>query len=239
MKQLILRLMYPDSYSSERFIRTLRDKYHVDVGVHCKFWAPHKTNIDVQRPHMLHIGDYTKITEGVTVLCHDFSRGVLANICGGGEYTNIGEARYTYIGDNVFIGRNAIILMGTHIGDDSIVGAGAVVSGEYPNGMVIAGNPARGICTIEEFYQKRKSEEIVAAKLYVAKWREKYGKDPNIYDMTNAFAWLYLPHTPEVVEKYKKLFSLSAMNKEVFFQNFYATKPAFDSFEQFLEECNR
>ena len=48
------------------------------------------------------------------------------------------------IGDDVFIGTNAIILKGVSIGDRSIVAAGAVVfKGQYPSDSIIAGNPAK------------------------------------------------------------------------------------------------
>ena len=47
------------------------------------------------------------------------------------------------IGDNVFVGANAIILKGVTIGDRSIVAAGAVVfRGDYPPDCIISGNPA-------------------------------------------------------------------------------------------------
>lgn len=47
------------------------------------------------------------------------------------------------IGDNVFVGTGAKILKGATIGDDSVIGAGSVVTGEIPAGVVAAGNPAR------------------------------------------------------------------------------------------------
>ena len=49
------------------------------------------------------------------------------------------------IGKNVFIGMNVLILKGTEIGDNCVVGAGAVVSGKFPDNTVIAGNPAKVI----------------------------------------------------------------------------------------------
>lgn len=47
------------------------------------------------------------------------------------------------IGKNAFIGCNCIILKGTEIGENCIVGAGSVVHGKYEANSVIAGNPAR------------------------------------------------------------------------------------------------
>lgn len=53
------------------------------------------------------------------------------------------------IGANVWIGHGAIILPGARIGDHSVVGAGAVVRGEFPARSLIAGVPARRIREIE------------------------------------------------------------------------------------------
>ena len=46
------------------------------------------------------------------------------------------------IGDNVWVGANAIILPGVTIGDYSVVAAGAVVTKDVPSGVLVAGNPA-------------------------------------------------------------------------------------------------
>lgn len=56
-----------------------------------------------------------------------------------------GKAAPVEIGDNVFVGMGARILKGATIGSDSVIGAGAVVTGSIPAGVVAAGNPARVI----------------------------------------------------------------------------------------------
>lgn len=53
------------------------------------------------------------------------------------------------IGDNVWIGLNAIILKGTEIGDNCIVSAGSVVKGKFPANSVITGNPAIVVKTLD------------------------------------------------------------------------------------------
>ncbi len=49
------------------------------------------------------------------------------------------------IGNDVWIGGGAIICPGVTIGDRAVIGAGAVVTKDVPEGMVVAGNPAKVI----------------------------------------------------------------------------------------------
>ena len=49
------------------------------------------------------------------------------------------------IGENVWIGLNSIILKGTEIGNNSVVSAGSVVKGVFPENSIISGNPAKVI----------------------------------------------------------------------------------------------
>lgn len=53
------------------------------------------------------------------------------------------KKRAITIGDGCFIGANSIILKGTTLGKNCVVGAGSVVSGTYPDNVIIAGNPAK------------------------------------------------------------------------------------------------
>lgn len=84
------------------------------------------------------IGDSTLIGEGVMIIDHDAH-----DIHPDKRRSNIGKVSPIYIGKNVWIGSRVIILSGTKIGNNSIVGAGSVVKGEFPNNVILAGNPAR------------------------------------------------------------------------------------------------
>ena len=54
--------------------------------------------------------------------------------------------------NNCFIGTNVTVLPGVTLGDNTIVGASSVMTKSFLDGnVVIAGNPARVICTIDVF----------------------------------------------------------------------------------------
>lgn len=54
------------------------------------------------------------------------------------------------IEDGVFIGGHSIVLKGTHIGENSVIGAGSVVAGNIPANEVWAGNPVRFIRKVKD-----------------------------------------------------------------------------------------
>ena len=56
--------------------------------------------------------------------------------------TQLSEEKVS-IGDNVWIGANAIILPGVAIGNNCIIGAGSVVTKSFPSNCIIVGNPAK------------------------------------------------------------------------------------------------
>jgi len=68
-----------------------------------------------------------------------------------------GERGDIELGDGVWVGAMAIILPGTKIGAGSVIGAGAVVQGEFPPFSVLAGHPARVVRTISPFTGPRHS----------------------------------------------------------------------------------
>lgn len=54
------------------------------------------------------------------------------------------------LGDNVFLGTRTIVLKGSTIGDNSVIGAGSVVTGIIPPNVIAAGVPARVIRELSE-----------------------------------------------------------------------------------------
>ena len=56
------------------------------------------------------------------------------------------------IGNDVWIGYEAVILAGVTVGDGSVIGAGSVVTKDVPGGVVAAGNPCRVLREIGERY---------------------------------------------------------------------------------------
>lgn len=94
--------------------------------------------LDKTNPRGVHIGEESFLASGSVVLTHDYCRNLHVD---------------TYIGKRCFVGVNAIIMCGVRIGDNVVIGSGAVVTKDVPSHCMVAGNPARvireGINTIK------------------------------------------------------------------------------------------
>ena len=99
---------------------------------------------------LISVGEHSVISKDVLILTHDYSIFRALNLIG---KEDIGKRILgpISIGNNCFIGARAILLPGTTIADNVIVGAGSVVKGIIPEGVVIAGNPAKVINRTEEY----------------------------------------------------------------------------------------
>lgn len=119
---------------------TIRPPFHCDYGFNIRIGAGAFLNFNcvVLDVVTVTIGDDTQIGPAVQILTADHPREPAQ------RRTGLELGRPVIIGRNVWIGAAALILPGVTIGDDAIVGAGAVVTRAVAAGAV-AGNPARRI----------------------------------------------------------------------------------------------
>jgi acetyltransferase-like isoleucine patch superfamily enzyme len=203
------------------------------IGKNAKIYDPLRTYIDKTRPWLLTIGDYTLITSGVKILTHDYSLSTLRRVYG--EW--IGEGGITSIGENCFIGMNSIILMGTKIGDNVIVGAGSVVHGNIPDNVVIAGNPAKIICTLQEHYENRKKKTVNEVQKCILEYKDRFNKLPKPNEL-EGFKFLFCPRTEEKIEEYGFSFNASGDDSESIKKAFFNSKPLWNDYSELLKTIN-
>jgi acetyltransferase-like isoleucine patch superfamily enzyme len=139
LKNLGYKFLSPNNYA--RFIG-------VKFGNNCKF----RTKYFGTEPYLIEIGDNVQTAMNVYFINHDGGVGVLRNLYK--DLKKIDLIKKIVIGNNVFIGFNVTILLGTKIGDNVIIGAGSVVRGELNSNSVYAGVPAKYICSIDEYKEK-------------------------------------------------------------------------------------
>jgi len=102
-----------------------------------------------------HIGNFAEVKQAVigphTAVGHfsylgDATIGAHVNIAAGtitANYDGTREKKRTEVGDNAFIGCGTIFRAPVRIGADAATGAGAVVTHDVAEGMLVAGIPAR------------------------------------------------------------------------------------------------
>ena len=133
-----------------KIINKLRIKKWVKDGLILgkNFQLERNSYLDSSFPWLIEIGNNVTLAPEVMVLSHD---GSTQKVIG---YSKIGKVQ---IGDNVFIGSKSIILPNTKIGNNTIIGAGSIVSGEIPGDVIVTGTPAKVVMTVEEFKKKHQT----------------------------------------------------------------------------------
>lgn len=175
LKQLIKRVIYKN-----QDVRELGIKYKIGNIKH------HNSHVDTLIPQLVEIGDNFISAPGSIILAHDASLFLHT-----GKY----RCEKTIIGSNVFLGANTTILPGITIGDGAIVGAGAVVTKDVAPYTVVAGNPARFICSVKDYVSKCEKKGVLFSPpasfnsflkgeritgLQVLEFQEKYMKEKSL-----------------------------------------------------------
>ena len=105
------------------------------------------SGVTIYSRESIRIGKHTSIGGNVKIFDHDFHPIDPQERL---EHPNSGmKTKPVDIGENVFIGANVIILKGSKIGNNCVIGAGAVVSGTFEDNTVIVGNPAKVVRKLE------------------------------------------------------------------------------------------
>lgn len=126
----------------------------------------HNAFIDVLTPQFVEIGDNFVSAPRAIILSHDAS---LFNKYG------VYRIEKTIIGNDVFLGAGAIILPGVKIGDGAIIGSGAIVTKDVMPRTVVAGNPAKFISTVDDYYKKCKEKNCLfeATDNFYKNWKKR------------------------------------------------------------------
>ncbi len=224
LKKIFLTLeKYYYSTSSRKYCYFLKKK-GVKIGNDVIFISPRSTLIDLTRPYMLEIGNNVIITDGVKIISHGFDWIVLREI----YHRPFGSAGKIIIGNNIFIGINAIILKNVVIGDNCIIGAGSIVTKSIPNNSVVCGNPAKIICSTTDLYEKYLERELYESKDIIDQIRNNLKREPLEEDFREFFH-LFLPRDP-------KKFGKIPVKHQVgdYYDNFIKSKPRFNNFIEFI-----
>lgn len=118
--------------------------------------------VDYGHGYLIEIGNNVTITHSA-ILSHDASTKKFVG------YSKIGKVK---IGNNVFIGHGSVVLPDVTIGDNVVVGCNTVIRRDVPDNCVVSGNPAKIICSIDEFKEKHMAN-MKDAPVYDTYWADK------------------------------------------------------------------
>jgi acetyltransferase-like isoleucine patch superfamily enzyme len=102
-------------------------------------------------PWLIRIGDHVTVTSGVKFITHDGGMWVFRT-----QEPDLDVFGTIELGNNVFVGVNTVLMPSIKIGDNTVIGAGSIVTRDIPSGVVAVGCPAKPLKSIEEY---RKSVE--------------------------------------------------------------------------------
>lgn len=96
-------------------------------------------------PYLIEIGNNVQITSNVSIHTHGGAHVART------QFPNFDIFGKVIIKDGAYIGAFSQIMPGVTIGEGALVAAGSVVTKSIPARVVVAGNPARYVCSVEEY----------------------------------------------------------------------------------------
>lgn len=136
----------------------------VKIGSNCLVYRSVEWSSE---PYLITIGNNVQLTRGVSIHTHGGAHAVRRNI------PNFDVFGKVMIKDWAYIGAHAQIMPGVTIGEGAIVAAGSIVTKSVPDGMVVGGNPAKVLCSVEEYLMRNKKHNVGTYGMTAEK-KEKY-----------------------------------------------------------------
>lgn len=147
---LLYRAIRKIKKSEYHDIQKLRQR-GIHIGEDCEIYSSVGFGSE---PYLIEIGNHVRITHGCRFITHDGGVWVLRELKNKPSLDLFGPIK---IGNNVHIGMDTVIMPGVTIGNNCIIGCGAVVTKDIPSGE-IWGVPARFIKMVEEYYQQHEKD---------------------------------------------------------------------------------
>lgn len=132
-----------------RFL-TSPEKYARHIGVRIGKNNFISTRNWSSEPYLITIGNNCQITSNVYIHTHGGGQAIRHHCPDFDAYGKV------VINDWCYIGANSHIMPGVSIGEGSLVAAGSVVTKSIPPHSVVGGNPAKFICSTEDFFERNK-----------------------------------------------------------------------------------
>lgn len=128
-------------------------KLGVKIGTGCIYLSGESSF--GSEPYLVSLGNDCLVSGDVNFITHDGGMWVLNHLK---LENNVDKFGMIHVGNNVFIGMRSIILPGITIGDNCVIGAGSIVTKSIEKNSVVAGVPAKRICSIYEYDRKNKDK---------------------------------------------------------------------------------
>jgi len=131
-------------YSSEETVNNILRKLGMRIGKNSRVYTLRIPG----EAWLVRIGDNCAIGPDVTFVTHN------ANTIFQHKYETLTGFGCIDLKDNTYVGVNATIMPNVTCGPNCVIGACAVVTKDVPPDTVVAGNPARVVCTLDEYEVK-------------------------------------------------------------------------------------
>jgi maltose O-acetyltransferase len=144
----------------EDYLQSLRTK-GLSMGTNVRFAG--EVFLDPSHCALICIGNNITFAPKVRIIAHDASTKQFLG------FTRIGRVT---ICDDCFIGDSVVVLPGVTIGPRAVIGAGSVVSKDIPENSIALGNPARVICSLDDYLRRRRHAAAERGVLGREYWEE-------------------------------------------------------------------